>query len=353
VAGAAARGDRFDDVSAALEDAAESVPAAWDAGLLLAGKRVRVHVAGQTLARLVRRPVAHLILGPAERRAEPDLSIHLSEAPDAPVLRVLRELRSDLPKVWSAPHLEVRSSACGRMVSFDCGPGLAFLLDRKNRVVVGEQDPARLVLSDRLKPLLLPLRVCLSDMGVHLVHSGLVAESEAGVLIGGPGGAGKSSAALGCFMAGFEFLGDDQSALTVSGREFVGHSLYNAVQVGPGWLPSFGTFPVDAIDHGSTDEKSGLFLLEVAPERLRRSVPIRVVILPRRTPGRPSATYPARRAEALMRIAPSTVLQPLGGVGEDVHMLSRLLLHTPAYWVDLGDDRSRIPDLIRQLLPRA
>lgn len=348
----AADADRFDELAAAHAAAFTRSPPDLCADVVWGGLIVRVQIAGRSLARIFHRAVAHLVQ-PARASAPPDLSVYLSEPRDTAPLRLLHEIGSGLPRVWTAPAFEVRSSACGRLVGVAFAPRSRYVLDREARVLAGVQDPARLQLFERTKPLMLPMRVVLQDRGIHLVHAGAVVTDDGGVLIAGPKGAGKSSTALRCFMAGGGLLGDDQVALVGSGADVVGHSLYSAAHLEAHWLPRIGAFPSAAVEYDAVEDKVGIFLPEIAPERLHRSVPIRAVVLPRPAPQRPTAIAPASRAEALMRIAPSSLFLPLGAGRDGVRRLRDLVQHVPAYWLDAGEDASSIPAAVREAARRS
>jgi hypothetical protein len=343
---------RFDELAASHAGAFGGAAPELRADVLWAGLTVRVEIAGPRLARLFHRAVAHLAQPPRTPAARCDLSVRLAEPRAGAVQRLLAEVGERLPRRWTRPDLEVRSSACGRVLGVAFEQRSRYLLDRQNRVLLGVQDPDQLQLFERTKPLLLPLRAFLQDRGIHVVHAGLVVADGVGVLIAGPKGAGKSSTALRCFLAGCDLLGDDQVAV-VAGTELVGHSLYAAAHLEPDWLPSIGAFPAHALDRDAESEKLGIFLAEVAPERLRRSVPIGAVVLPRPTPGRPTGIAPASKAEAMMRMAPSTLLLPLGGGGDAVRALRALVERAPAYWLDAGADAAAVAAAVREAAGRS
>lgn len=340
---------QFDDFAAAQVAAFDSAPLDLVRDLRWAGLTVRVRIAGRSLARLFLRTVPHLLLQSHEPVCRPEISIFLTEPRDTPAVHALRQVGDGLPRSWNAPDLDIRSSDCGRMLSFAFHQS-RFVLDRETRTLAGVQEPARLVLFERTKPLLLPLRVLLQDRGIHVLHAGLVATQEGGVLIGGAARAGKSSTALMCVMAGFDFLGDDQVGLASSEEVPVGHSLYSAVQLEPEWLARLGSFPPRALEWESAGEKVGLFLSEVIAERLRRSAPIRAIVLPRLDPNRRAGVVPATKAEALMTIAPSTLFQPLGAGSAGLSAVRRLVERVPSYWLDSGEDTSSVPESVRRVL---
>ncbi len=344
--------DRFDELAAAHAAAFTRDPPDFRADIAWAGLTVRVEIAGRSLARMFHRAVAHLVQLPCAS-ASPDVSVYLSEPRATAPVRLVHEIGAALPRTWTAPGFAVRSSACGRVIGVGFGERSRYVLDRKTNVLAGVQDPARAELFERTKPLMLPMRVVLHDRNIHLVHAGAVVTDDGGVLIAGPKGAGKSSTALRCFTAGGSVLGDDQVALVGSGTKVVGHSLYSAAHLESRWLPRIGAFPSGAMERVAGEDKVGIFLSEIAPERLHRSVPIRVIVLPRATPQRPTTLTPATKAEALMRIAPSSLFMPLGAGIDGVRPLRDLVQHFPAYWLDAGDDASSLVAAIYEAASRA
>ena len=98
-----------------------------------------------------------------------------------------------------------------------------FLAWRSSRRTASSE---RLSLYERGKPFRVLLSVWLHDRGVQVVHAALVARGDRGVLLPGRGGAGKTTSALTCLLAGFRYLGDDYVGLEgpVDGS-FRGHSL--------------------------------------------------------------------------------------------------------------------------------
>ena len=70
--------------------------------------------------------------------------------------------------------------------------------------------------------------------GVLVLHAGFVAKNGHGVLFAGKAGAGKTTAALSCVWAGFDYLGDDYVGIKgLKGGNFDGYSIYNAAWVEP------------------------------------------------------------------------------------------------------------------------
>jgi hypothetical protein len=229
-------------------------------------------------------------------------------------------------------------------------------LDRKTGHMVGcRLRGDELSIYERAKPLAMLLPVWYSDNDVQIIHAGLVSRHGNGVLIPGPSGVGKTTTALACLSAGFDYLGDDQSGVQESGGgSFLGHSLFGSARVERDRLPRFPSLMPDAIhDHSSAAGKSLILISHVFPGRCIRNVPIRIVVLPRIVDRSESRIRPAPKAQALLRLAPSSLVKPISGGVRGMDRLARLVESVPTYWLDVGRDPRTIPDCIEALLTTA
>jgi hypothetical protein len=176
------------------------------------------------------------------------------------------------------------------------------------------------------------------------------------VLLGGPGGAGKSTTALISLLAGFEYLGDDYIALQEeSDGSYTGHSLYCSTHLEPSHLQRFPELVPHAIPGRLPREDKSLVLLsEVRPGKLSRKAAVRVVALPKLVDSDETRVRPASTVESLLRMAPSSLLLlPYAGLMEsEFERLSNFLESTPKYWLELGRDLAQIPERIGELLER-
>jgi hypothetical protein len=196
------------------------------------------------------------------------------------------------------------------------------------------------------------LSVWCGDREMPLVHAGLVARDGHGVLIGGAGGAGKSTAALACAIAGFDFLGDDCIALGDGGDgTFEGHSLYCSTALAPAQLPWFPTLAGRVTDvTPGDDDKAIVFGAEAFPGRLPPVARIRLLVLPRIVPGGPLGARPAGGAEALLALGPSSLARRAVPAHRVLRRLARLVERVPAYWVDVDPRLDQIPPRVGALL---
>jgi hypothetical protein len=193
---------------------------------------------------------------------------------------------------------------------------------------------------ERAKPLARLLLEWHNDRNVQMIHAALVARHDQGLLVVGKRGAGKSTFALACIIAGLDYVSEDFVGLERrSEHSFVGHGLYNSLFLEAGTLAEFG----DIIPYGmkspfSSEEKSAVILSEVFPERLKSAVSIRAVAVLCVADVMQPTLRPASKGEALLALGPSSLLQipnrQLGTRG--FARLTQLVEEVPCYRVQVG-----------------
>jgi hypothetical protein len=62
---------------------------------------------------------------------------------------------------------------------------------------------------------------------------------------------------------------------------------------------------------------------------------------------------PASQAEALLALAPSSVMFLPGASARSLDKLGKLVECVPCYWLELGRDVDRIPDAVRRMMAAA
>jgi hypothetical protein len=291
------------------------------------------------------RPFAHLQEDPDPSRTA-DLTISLWDQAD-----VTRPVALD---AGGAESPSFRKSADGRFAFSRLSHSLS-CLDREEARIVGFVDDARcLSLYERGRPLHVPLSIWHADRGVPLIHAGLVSQRGMGLLFAGSAGAGKTTAALSCLCAGFDYLGDDLVGLETASEVFLGHSLYGSSFVDPRSFRWFSPICGHSIQGGHAGEEKQLaFLTEIFAARMQRVCEIRAVVLlrlPRDSCQRPDV-HPASKAEALLALAPSSLLIGVLSPGvSGFEALARLVESVPCYWLEPGSDVGRIPSEVGRLI---
>jgi hypothetical protein len=103
------------------------------------------------------------------------------------------------------------------------------------------------------------------------------------------------------------------------------------------------------------EDKSLVLLAELFPGQLPRVAQIRAVALPRVTQGEQTTIRPATTFDALLRLAPSSLIAlPHSNSGaEGLDVLTDFVSSVPTFWLDLGRDLTSIPVAVDRILEEA
>lgn len=320
-----------------------------------AGQSVRARIVGCELAEHFARPFAHLETSEIPP-SSPRLTIDLWDEEATGIPCPLALAHDDIGAKWVVGDGVFTASPDGRFVGYQLRQSMAWL-DRKARHVIGwTASGKKLSLYERGKPLHLLLSVWYHDQDMQVIHAGLVSRNGQGVLFPGMGGSGKSTSALACLSGGFDYLGDDYIGLqTLANGSFMGHSLYNSTWLEPDHMAHFPLLPPHAI-HGRHpgEDKCLVLLSDLFPKRFIPSTRIRALALPRIVETYATRFRPASKADALLQLAPSSLLAlaPQPGA-HGFQALAHLVRTVPSYWLELGRDLTEIPYRVQDLLAEA
>lgn len=348
VISAAAARDEFKIVESAFRQAMSRHPhSVNESTFVFAGHHVRVRVVGRTMAEQLVQPFSHLQLDEPDARV-PHLTIDLWDEDETNVRCGIRAPMQAEPRpTITRISPEGRFFGQQKLSSFTC-------YDRGARHLIGSVTWNRhLSVYERCRPLDRPLLEWHNDQQVQIIHAGLVAHGDRGVLLVGKGGSGKSTCAVACVSAGFGFLSEDFVGLqTLADGSFRGHSIYNSIFLEPDHLRRFPILDPHTVRGAPADDKSCVMLAQVFPERLRQAGPIRVVVLPKVVDSATTRFRPASKGEALLALGPSSLLQlpnrRLGARG--LAKLTQLVTRAPCYWLEIGNDLARIPRQVEEIL---
>ncbi len=315
-----------------------------------AGHVLRLRLVGRELAARVPAALAHLRVGDA---ASPGLLVDLWDEAACGVTAPLAPGDfEDAGTVWHLGDGGLLISAEGGRVIGHHLRGATVWLDRQRQHIVGSvPSAADMSLHQRGKPLQALISVWATDRGLQPLHAAAVARGNRGVLFPGRGGSGKSTCALACAAAGFDYLGDDWVALeTLPGGSFAAHSLYSSAWLDPLQAArSAAILPAGIAGSDPQELKLLLLLAEAHRFRFAASTRIAAIALPRIADT--CRLRPASRAEALFALAPSSILElrPRQSAAA-LERLAKLVEAVPAFWIDLGRDLDCIPPLIAGML---
>jgi hypothetical protein len=314
-----------------------------------AEQSIHFRIVGCKLAENIGHPFSHLQAGEPAPTA-PQLSIDLWDENETDIRCQVRSPHGT--QDWSR---SAGVSVDGWFVAQRL-PNTLASLDRQHRRIVGSIAWSEEVFGyERGKPLDKLLVQWYNDQQVQVIHAGLVAWNHDGILLAGRSGSGKSTTALACACGGFDFLGEDYIGLQrQQDGSYRGHSLYSSVFLDADQLARFPELvPYALVGRPAEDNKATLLLSQVFPERLKRSVPIRALVVCRVTGAPESRVRAASKGEAVLALGPSSLLQipsrPTGAFAN----LARLAEQLPCYWLDLGRDLESIPRCVRDILVEA
>ncbi len=326
----------------------EASTRACEIRIRLAGRPTRLRVAGEALAVHLLRAFAHLG-DPGD--AAPEFTIDLWDAAETGVAAPADKDVGE--RSWTAGGGVLTSGQGGRILRHRLGHSTLWLERRDQRMLGVVSSAGALSLHERGKPLHYLLSLWHNDRRTYVTHAGLVARESHGVLVAGPGGAGKSTTTAACVLKGFAYLGDDCVAIEArADGPFLGHSIYSAPWIERSHLRRFPELASYAVlKDDPAEDKAIVLLSERDPRCLARVAPIRAIVLPRIRPASTCAARPASRAEALLSLGPSSIVlfAPSSGA-EGLRHLARLVASVPAYWLDVTPDLEAIPRAIGGLL---
>lgn len=338
----------FRAMRVAFECAARQFPqSVHESYYIFAGHSVRIRIVGSCLAQHILQPFSHLRTDKPDRNTR-RLTIDLWDENETSI-RCYAGSRTNT--VWS----DVTSMSTDQRFIGQCLPNTLACFDRRARRIVGSIAwSERIFIYERAKPLARLLLEWHNDQHIQMIHGGLVSRHGQGILFLGKSGSGKSTASVACLSAGFDYLGEDYVGLqTLSDGSFMGHSLYNSVFLDTEHLTRFPQFAPYVTRGRPHEAKSVVILSNVFPKRLKRAVPIRVVMLPCLVNASESRIRPASKGEALLALGPSSLIEiPSRGI-DSFGKLAQLVEQVPTYWLELGRDLKSTPSRVEEFLSEA
>jgi hypothetical protein len=310
----------------------------------LAGLSVRVVMAGSSLDATLTRAVAH---AESPATGPPDLTILAWDVrstgiglPPAPCAEAAILLRGEIATACDERFQAAYFGHARMLCAYDAERRLGLL---------GVVDATRIPAFERTCPFRAILGWFFRQHGRAFVHAAAVATPAGAVVLGGRSGAGKSTTAIRCLLAGLEYLGDDVTCLSSAGPTV--HGIYSSGKThGRDWAVLPQLEPL-AEPRPATYDKEHYFLAPHFPGLFPRSRRIRALVIPDHS-GRRLGFEPVTAAAVVAPMAASTTtLLPAAG-GEVLAMIAAVARQVPIYRFHLGDDPRRIPNALADLIDR-
>lgn len=341
----------FQSIHDAFQTAELTVGGSHKSSYRIGGETIVLHFAGPTLVPLLTPALSHLSIPDA---LAPDLTIQIWDSASTGI---------SLPQLpWSTgsyttTHGEF-SYAEGRVhyrdtrfeIFYYAGTNLILLDEQSRRAIVWMENAADVQYHETAAPLRTLLQWWLSRHASQLVHAAAVGLEDGGVLIAAKGGSGKSTSALACLNSNLYYAGDDYVAVSCTPKPYV-HSLYSSAKIHADNLHRVPHL-ISTIQNSEelATEKALLLLHKYFPERISAGFPLRALLVPRITQQTHTTLKPASPIVGLRALAPTTMFQ-LPGVNKPAFdMMAQLVKRLPCYWLELGSDTTKIPDVILKFL---
>ena len=197
-----------------------------------------------------------------------------------------------------------------------------------------------------------PFRIKLSWLcnlhRMQIVHGAAVGIRGRAVLLAGKGGSGKSTTALACALAGFDYLGDDYCAVEPAAGTI--HMIYRTAKFFVPTLEMIPALAASVVNRDRMDVEKGVIFLQPKNASLVGSAELSAILLPRVGTQSTTTLYPAKHNDTINAILPSTVGGLMGGTSATPRLILELVRSVPAFHLVLGTDLKTVIDVITSQL---
>ncbi len=194
------------------------------------------------------------------------------------------------------------------------------------------------------------LNAALRDTPWTVCHAAAVGQGGRMLLLAGPGGVGKTTAAIACSQAGWDYAGDD--FVLVQTETGMVEPLYCSARLRADMAPAFASLAARAestsCEFGET--KHELNLLRTGPAERLRGGQLAAVLLPRRCGAAAVSFAPASRGDLFHGLFMVTSQGAPGPLRQHAQKLARLAAAGPVQTVDTGTDPAAIPAAFSRFL---
>lgn len=302
----------------------------------IAGRRIAIHAYGDTVhTQLTRALEHHAVL----LEGEPDLTIHAWDDSTA---------TQELTAPWDDPTFTKQPAAASDTFFgvYVGGEESLNFYDRASRTgYFWTHDAARLPDWALGAPFRTILHWFFNDEHIHLIHGAVVGTEDRALLLTARSGSGKSTTALSALLSGMHYLGDDYVAVEPT-DPVTAHSLYQSAKVTPAGLSLFPELVPHVANAGfAPHEKAVIFLNEVLPAQVRTTATLTGICIPRIGPG-PTRLVEARKIDAMLAIAPTTLLQLPLAETRKLGAFKEILDRLPCFYLELGPEVRDVPQVL-------
>ena len=201
-------------------------------------------------------------------------------------------------------------------------------------------------------PLRNPIHFASRTRGARLLHAAAVGVGEEGILLVGPGGAGKSGTTLACLANGLSTVGDDYLVVEL-GDPPIARPVYRMLKQDAAGLARAG-IPSNWLEGMRLNWQGKV---EFDPEDwfpgcIEPRIRLRGIVAPAVSRGTGSRLEPLPRGEAIDLIGRSTLAQLPGEAAEGIPFFAALTGRIPAFRLHLSESAPEISAAVKTLIAR-
>jgi len=187
-----------------------------------------------------------------------------------------------------------------------------------------------------------------ADHGSALVHAAAVGCDGKGLLIIGPGGTGKSTSAIACLDAGWQYVSDDYTLISNTPVPKA-INLYGAGKLSPSSVDYFPSLQRAVVAIRAEDDKTIFDFAAEFPHQIVNSLELVGVVFPH-LGATPQPAVRIASIVAAQALVPSTAFQLRAIRPETIGTIGAILRSLPCFSVELGTDRHEAPRQLKQIL---
>ena len=307
---------------------------------VIAGKNVRVQCYGEMLAEKLSLALSH--------------HDHTIQNPDLTIIACDSwAMHQDILPPWKESEYEQEQANLtddGFLGVYIAGEeSLNFYDPVTNTGYFGVHDAGRLPDWATGAPFRTILHWFLSEHDIHLFHGAVVGYDDKAVLLTAKGGSGKSTTALACLLGGMDYLADDYAAIDgIDGT--TAYSLYHSAKVTEQGLGLFPELREKIWNKDFHDPEKGIvFLGDFFPNQIKIKSSLQAILIPRIT-GKETKIVAASKMQALLAIAPTTLLQLPWAETRKVGAFKSIIEKLPCYFLELGPEIRKNSDVVKEFL---
>jgi hypothetical protein len=335
----------FDDAVTLFDRAVARTGAGPDRTLVIGGHPAHLRFAGSSVALRVLRALAHL---PCHETLAPALTVRLWDLESTGVILP--------PPPWDAVDFNERGNARSFSderfsLSFERRTDVFSAVDNARQLAIyWTRDADALPNFTTAAPMQRLLQGWLRTHGLFVLHAAAIGRPDAGMLLAGRSGSGKSTTALQALESDLLYAGDDYALVQGDPRPLA-HSLYNSAKLNVDALDRLPALRASVTNPDRLGVEKALVFLDAAADRLARSFPLRAIVLPHVTAQRRSVVTPTSPLAAYRAIGPDTAFTMLGGDAHGALRMIRKLVHElPCYTLALGTDPRGVSTALHDVL---